>query len=244
MRQGCNSFALINPERLAKLMGTLLEQRTVRLTPDNCKVHYMSFCLIKLLISFKALQDLLQISIESREDCPVCLEAHNPIITHCGHSFGLECILRVIEAQHKCPLCRAELADDSCIVHPANDYGDDAAAQDDMDPNGSSTKLDALIGILDATRRTAGNKTVVFSQWCKFLDLVQARLDEGGFKYCRLDGTMSAQNRDKALRALENDPDCTVMLASLGVCSVGLNLVSANKVILSDSWWSPVSINR
>jgi SWI/SNF-related matrix-associated actin-dependent regulator of chromatin subfamily A3 len=29
------------------------------------------------------------------------------------------------------------------------------------------------------------------------------------------------------------------MLASLGVCSVGLNLVAANQVILSDSWWAP-----
>lgn len=28
------------------------------------------------------------------------------------------------------------------------------------------------------------------------------------------------------------------MLASLGVCSVGLNLVAANQVILSDSWWA------
>jgi SWI/SNF-related matrix-associated actin-dependent regulator of chromatin subfamily A3 len=50
---------------------------------------------------------------------------------------------------------------------------------------------------------------------------------------------MSARLRDQALHALEDDPDCTVMLASLGVCSVGLNLVAANQVILSDSWWAP-----
>lgn len=29
------------------------------------------------------------------------------------------------------------------------------------------------------------------------------------------------------------------MLASLAVCSVGLNLVAANQVILADSWWAP-----
>jgi SWI/SNF-related matrix-associated actin-dependent regulator of chromatin subfamily A3 len=50
---------------------------------------------------------------------------------------------------------------------------------------------------------------------------------------------MSARLRDQALHALEEDPDCTVMLASLGVCSVGLNLVAANQVVLSDSWWAP-----
>lgn len=49
---------------------------------------------------------------------------------------------------------------------------------------------------------------------------------------------MSVRLRDSALHALEEDPDCTIMLASLGVCSVGLNLVAANQVILSDSWWA------
>jgi SWI/SNF-related matrix-associated actin-dependent regulator of chromatin subfamily A3 len=29
------------------------------------------------------------------------------------------------------------------------------------------------------------------------------------------------------------------MLASLGVCAVGLNLTAANQIILSDSWWAP-----
>lgn len=107
-----------------------------------------------------------------------------------------------------------------------------------MDVTGTSSKLDALIGILNASK-ASGNKTVVFSQWTKFLDIVQSRLDKEGFKYCRLDGTMTAAKRDQALRALESDPKCTIMLASLGVCSVGLNLVSANQVVLSDSWWAP-----
>ena len=46
---------------------------------------------------------------------------------------------------------------------------------------------------------------------------------------------MSAAARDKALDALEGDPDTRILLASLGVCSVGLNLVAADTVILSDS---------
>jgi len=41
------------------------------------------------------------------------------------------------------------------------------------------------------------------------------------------------------MTTFEKDPECTIMLASLAVCSVGLNLVAANQVILSDSWWAP-----
>lgn len=41
------------------------------------------------------------------------------------------------------------------------------------------------------------------------------------------------------MTALRDDPECRIMLASLAVCSVGLNLVAADTVILADSWWAP-----
>lgn len=221
MRQCCNHWQLCG-ERITKLLAQLEEQKTVELTPEN----------------LKALQDILQVRIESQEDCAICLESlHNPMITTCGHSFGQECISKVIEQQKKCPMCRAELLDESCLVPPANECGDEKA-DDEMDLTQSSSKLETLIQILGATK-TKGDKTVIFSQWTRFLDIVQARLDREGYKYCRLDGTMSAGKRDAALRSLEKDPSCTVMLASLGVCAVGLNLTAANQVILSDTWWAP-----
>lgn len=176
--------------------------------------------------------------IESQEECAICLEQlHKPTITTCGHFFGFECISKVIETQHKCPMCRAELKDESCLVEPANDCGEDAA-DDEMDLNASSSKLDAMVAILAATK-AKNDKTVIFSQWTRFLDLVQARLEKEDYKFCRIDGTMPAHARDDALRALENDDSTTIMLASLGVCAVGLNLTKANQIILSDSWWAP-----
>ncbi|KAK4964870.1 hypothetical protein LTR66_012223 [Elasticomyces elasticus] len=224
MRQVCNHWQLCG-ERVSKLMQMLESQKTIDLTPENRK----------------ALQDMLQVSIDSHEDCPVCLEAlHVPVITHCAHVFGKDCITRVIETQHKCPMCRAKLEDEACLVEPANDIGD--AERDDgsnIDLNASSSKLEALVSILQASKKQKGNKTIIFSQWTKFLDIVQARLDRDGFKYTRIDGTMTAPKRDAALHALESDTSCIIMLASLAVCSVGLNLIAANQVILSDSWWAP-----
>lgn len=94
--------------------------------------------------------------------------------------------------------------------------------------------------ILEATKNEGhGEKTIVFSQWTKFLDIVQVKLEERGYNFTRLDGTMNARERDAALQALEHDKGCTIMLASMGVCAVGLNLVAANNIILSDSWWAP-----
>jgi SWI/SNF-related matrix-associated actin-dependent regulator of chromatin subfamily A3 len=162
---------------------------------------------------------------------------HNPVITTCGHFFGFDCISKVIETQHKCPMCRAELKDDSCLVQPANDCGDEVS-DGTMDLDASSSKLEAMMTILSATK-VKKDKTVIFSQWTRFLDIVQARLEKEGYKFCRIDGTMPAHRRDASLRALENDDDTTIMLASLGVCAVGLNLTRANQIILSDSWWAP-----
>lgn len=221
LRQVCNHWQMC-AERVSKLMESLNNKKVVDLTPEN----------------IKGLQDMLQLSIESHEECVICFEQlHTPRITHCGHVFGGECISRIVETTKRCPMCRAELRDETALVQPAHDYGD-GNQDEDLDLTGSSTKLEALISILHASRDT-GNKTIIFSQWTRFLDVVQARLDREGYKYCRMDGTMSAPLRDQALDRLANDPSCTIMLASLGVCSVGLNLVTANQIILSDTWWAP-----
>jgi SWI/SNF-related matrix-associated actin-dependent regulator of chromatin subfamily A3 len=130
-------------------------------------------------------------------------------------------------------MCRAELKEESCLVRPATDNGDEKA-DDEIDLNQSSSKLEGMMNILKATK---GSKTIIFSQWTSFLDIVSTRLDQDGVKYCRLDGTMSVSKRDEAIEALNSDTKTTVMLASLAACSVGLNLTAASNVILSDTWW-------
>ena len=222
LRQVCNHWKLCG-ERVTSVLSALESQNVVDLTPENKK----------------ALQDMLQVSIESREDCPICLEnLHNPVITACAHVFGSECIERVIETQHRCPMCRAEPLELDSLVRPAVDLGE-SSDQPDIDTDISSSKIEALLSILKASSKKSGTKTVIFSQWTSFLNIIQAQLDANGYKYARIDGTMRASQRDDSLTALETDPECTIMLASLAVCSVGLNLVAANQVILADSWWAP-----
>lgn len=138
-------------ERVTNLMEQIQKQKVVELTPEN----------------LKALQDMLSLSIQSQEECAICLDdLHTPVITPCAHVFGRECIERVIETQKKCPMCRAELKDNSVLVQPANDFGDEVK-DESIDFDASSTKLEALIDILKASKGT-GNKTVVFSQWVRY----------------------------------------------------------------------------
>lgn len=192
----------------------------------------------------KALQDMLQLSIDTREDCPICLEPlHNPVITACAHTFGYECLERVIETQHRCPMCRADPLELDTLVRPALDLGESSSSTpipDNFDPETSSSKIEALLSILLASRKKdAATKTVIFSQWTSFLTIIASALSAHNLPFVRIDGTMRPPARDAALHTLETDSNCTIMLASLAVCSVGLNLVAANQVILADSWWAP-----
>lgn len=185
------------------------------------------------------LQQALRLVIDSQEECPVCFDnLTNPVVTHCKHVFCHGCISRVISLQGKCPMCRNKL-DEQSLVEPAPDNsgsdGDDA----DFDSAAKSSKTEALVKILQATLRDGKSKVVVFSQWTSFLNIMQAQVAEAGFGFTRIDGSMKADARDAAIRALDGDASTRVMLASLAVCSVGLNLVSADTVILADSWWAP-----
>lgn len=222
LRQICDHWALCK-DRVDKLMGDLEKHKVVPLTPEN----------------IKALQAMLQIQIESQEMCAICLDnLEQPVITACAHAYCRGCIEQVIERQHKCPLCRADIEDTSALVAPAVDMGE---SPDSVvaDPNNPSSKIEALMKVLTAQGQAPDTKTVVFSQWTSFLDLVEPHLEQRGIKFARIDGRMPSVKRDNSINAFSNEPDCTVLLASLSVCSVGLNLVAANQAILADSWWAP-----
>ncbi|EED18197.1 SNF2 family helicase, putative [Talaromyces stipitatus ATCC 10500] len=226
LRQVCNHWCLCK-NRVDKLMALLgeSEKKVVELTPEN----------------IRALQDVLQLQIESQETCAVCLDnLSQPVITACAHAFDRSCIEQVIERQHKCPLCRAELKDTGALVSPATELGEDAGVDEaETDASAPSSKIKALIQILTAKGQVEQTKTVVFSQWTSFLDIIEPHLTANDICFTRIDGKLSSNKRDQAISEFTNDPKCTVLLASLNVCSVGLNLVAANQVVLCDSWWAP-----
>lgn len=218
LRQICNHWALCK-ERVDDLMNLLEDQKVVPLTDKNVTI----------------LQKALQLMIESQEECPICFEQiglHEPVVTACKHVFGRPCISKTIEMQGKCPMCRAELTPDS-LVDPAVETGEDEAV--DVDDTCRSSKTEALVKILQATLKNPGSKVIIFSQWTSFLNIIQLRLKEAGLSCARIDGSMPKKARDASISALNEDADTRILLASLQVCSVGLNLVAADTVVLADS---------
>ena len=106
----------------------------------------------------------------------------------------------------------------------------------------TSAKIAALTTHLKQLRRDRpGTKSVVFSQFTSFLDLIAPALSRDHIPHLRFDGALSQKARAAVLAEFSspaNGKKGVVLLLSLRAGGVGLNLTSAERVFMMDPWWS------
>ncbi|KAJ1570081.1 hypothetical protein HK096_002723 [Nowakowskiella sp. JEL0078] len=205
-------------------------------------------------------------------ECPVCLEEtgkqNEGVILPCLHVVCKECIEGVLLSGKngaKCPVCRMSFNEVELLsimnagVEKTRSEKEEEILIDDNEnfeaPSNtvqlrsikfrSSTKLDAMIEILNDIRSQKNNqKIVIFSQWTSMLDIVEISLKDHGYLFLRLDGTLSQKSREKVLRSFQNDKKYNVLIASLRSSGVGINITAANNVIMLDLWWNEAVENQ
>eukprot|EP00730_Choanoeca_flexa_P006619 TRINITY_DN12186_c1_g3_i3.p1 TRINITY_DN12186_c1_g3~~TRINITY_DN12186_c1_g3_i3.p1 ORF type:complete len:1047 (+),score=201.58 TRINITY_DN12186_c1_g3_i3:34-3174(+) len=183
-----------------------------------------------------------QASVEELPECAVCLEViSQPVVTPCAHYGCLECMKDTLAKFGCCPICRKVVSHCDLLQVQAYDHAASrAAAAPQMDAFRMSTKLSALKMELERIRgENDADKCIVFSQWTSMLDLVETVLSKAGIAFVRLDGSMSQSQRSEVLERFKTDPNVAVFLMTLRTGGVGLNLTSAQHVLLLDPWWSP-----
>lgn len=99
--------------------------------------------------------------------------------------------------------------------------------------SGKIQVLDQLLGIFGEQRR----RTLIFSQMTRMLDIISDFLEMRGLKYCRIDGSCQVNERNEQIDQFTHNDDIPVFLLSTRAGGLGLNLVSADTVILFDSDW-------
>ncbi|GAB3601849.1 DEAD/DEAH box helicase [Microbacterium aureliae] len=97
-----------------------------------------------------------------------------------------------------------------------------------------SAKVDVLVEHLREAA-AEGHRSLVFSQFTSFLDLVEARLAQEGLGFVRLDG--STRHRDRVVERFRDGTD-PVFLISLKAGGFGLTLTEADYVFVADPWWN------
>ncbi|KAG1753270.1 DNA repair protein rad16 [Suillus lakei] len=195
--------------------------------------------------------------------CRLCSDvAEDAIQAKCHHIFDRECMKQYLStagdmtvlnfSKPDCPVCHLALTID--LEAPALELEANipSARQGilgrlNIETWRSSSKIEALVEELSNLRlQDNTTKSIVFSQFVNFLDLIAFRLQKAGFSICRLEGTMSPQARDATIQHFSiassvNNVGVTVFLVSLKAGGVALNLTEASRVYLMDSWWNPAA---
>ncbi|XP_069711721.1 SWI/SNF-related matrix-associated actin-dependent regulator of chromatin subfamily A containing DEAD/H box 1 [Phaenicophaeus curvirostris] len=103
----------------------------------------------------------------------------------------------------------------------------------DMDQILDSGKFRALERILSDLKEK-GDRVVLFSQFTMMLDILEVFLKHCQHKYIRLDGKTQISDRINLIDKFNTDADIFVFLLSTKAGGLGINLTSANVVILHD----------
>lgn len=104
------------------------------------------------------------------------------------------------------------------------------------DYRGPSAKLDAIVDLVSFAVE-GGEKTLVFSQFTSFLELIAERLRKAGIAHYSITGATPKKERVRLVDAF-NEDDTPAFLVSLKAGGTGLNLTGASVVIHADPWWN------
>jgi superfamily II DNA or RNA helicase len=105
-------------------------------------------------------------------------------------------------------------------------------------PGAGSGKFDALWELLEPLL-AEGHKVLVFSQFVRCLELIEAEIRARGIAYHVLTGETPTKRREEIVARFQGDERPAVFLVSLKAGGTGLNLTAASYVVLFDPWWNP-----
>ncbi|KAI1271119.1 P-loop containing nucleoside triphosphate hydrolase protein [Xylaria sp. FL0933] len=84
-----------------------------------------------------------------------------------------------------------------------------------------------------------GDKVLVFSHSVRLLNILQQLFNKTLYNVSYLDGSLSYEERQAAVDDFNCDPNQFIFLISTKAGGVGLNITSANKVVIMDPHWNP-----
>ncbi|EPS67289.1 hypothetical protein M569_07487, partial [Genlisea aurea] len=105
-----------------------------------------------------------------------------------------------------------------------------------IDSAGKMILLDKLLPKL----KERDSRVLIFSQMTRLLDILEDYLTYRRYSYCRIDGNTNGEDRDSSIESF-NQPGSEkfVFLLSTRAGGLGINLATADVVIIYDSDWNP-----
>jgi hypothetical protein len=129
----------------------------------------------------------------------------------------------------------------NCANHPylfegVEEPGAEAYGDHLITTSGKMIVLDKLLAHLFAK----GSRVLIFSQMTRTLDIIDDYMIYRGYKYCRIDGNTAQEKREEQMHEFNaegSEKFCFLLSTRAG--GLGINLYTADIVILYDSDWNP-----
>ncbi|GAB0094804.1 chromatin-remodeling complex ATPase chain Iswi [Sergentomyia squamirostris] len=105
-----------------------------------------------------------------------------------------------------------------------------------IENSGKMVILDKLL----ARFKQEGSRVLIFSQMVRMLNIIEDYCVYRNYTYCRLDGNNSTDERTEQMKEFNKpDSDKFLFLLSTRAGGLGINLATADTVIIYDSDWNP-----
>lgn len=102
-----------------------------------------------------------------------------------------------------------------------------------------SGKMQVVKNLLQLWKKH-GHKTLLFSQGVQMLDILEEFVKRlGNIEFLRMDGKTPIKDRQRLVDRFNNSPEIDLFLLTTKVGGLGVNLTSADRVIIFDPDWNP-----
>ncbi|KDP24110.1 hypothetical protein JCGZ_25767 [Jatropha curcas] len=175
---------------------------------------------------------------EGCDSCPFCLV--------------LPCLVKLQQISNHLELIKPNPKDEPDKQRKDAEFAS-AVFGPDIDLVGGNAQTESFIGLSDVKHcgkmraleklmfswASRGDKLLLFSYSVRMLDILEKFLIRKGYSFSRLDGSTPTNLRQSMVDEFNSSPSKQVFLISTRAGGLGLNLVSANRVVIFDPNWNP-----
>ncbi|KAK6919597.1 Helicase, C-terminal [Dillenia turbinata] len=175
---------------------------------------------------------------EGCDSCPFCLV--------------LPCLVKLQQISNHLELIKPNPRDDPDKQGKDAEFAS-AVFGDDIDLVGGNMQSESFMDLSDVKNcgkmraleklmfswASQGDKILLFSYSVRMLDILEKFLIRKGYCFSRLDGSTPTNLRQSLVDNFNSSPSKQVFLISTRAGGLGLNLVSANRVVIFDPNWNP-----
>ncbi|RAL41685.1 hypothetical protein DM860_008867 [Cuscuta australis] len=170
----------------------------------------------------------------------------------CPFCIVLPCLVKLQQISNHLELIKPNPRDDPDKQRKDAEFAA-AVFGPDSDLIGGNTQSESFMGLSDVkhcgkmralekllfTWISQGDKILLFSYSVRMLDILEKFLIRKGYCFSRLDGSTPTSLRQSLVDDFNSSPSKQVFLISTRAGGLGLNLVSANRVVIFDPNWNP-----